>query len=67
MLRVSDCIANPRVLLNFFTVIFYGLEKFGRKNAQFPATRRKCWPAGMPSVRNGAQAGENGRKNSSLN
>jgi hypothetical protein len=27
-------------VLNFFTVVFSGLEKFGRKNAQFRATRR---------------------------
>ena len=37
------------------------------KTAQFCATRRESEMAETPSVRNGVQAGENGRKNSSLN
>jgi hypothetical protein len=37
------------------------------KTAQFCATRRESEMAETPSVRNGVQAGENGRKNSLLN
>jgi hypothetical protein len=50
-----------------FTVIFYGLKYFVCKTAQFGAMRRKSQLAEIPSVRNGAQASENARKNSFLN
>jgi hypothetical protein len=46
---------------------FYGLKIFGCKTAQFSATRRESEMAETRSVRNGAQAGENPRKNSLLN
>jgi hypothetical protein len=56
-----------KVASRSFTVVFYGPEKFRRKNAQFRAKRRESEMAKTPSVRNGAQAGENRRKNSVLN
>jgi hypothetical protein len=55
------------VCASFFTVVFYGLKKFGRNTAQFCDTRYKRRIAETPSVRNDAQASENGRKNSFLN
>jgi hypothetical protein len=52
---------------DFFTVVFYGPKILRRKTAQFCVTRRKHEIAETPSVRNGAQAGENTPKNSFLN
>jgi len=54
------------VYLDPFTVIFYGLEIFRCKTAQFCATRRESEMAETPGIRNGAQARENARKNSFL-
>src|SRR5215471_4576900 len=50
-----------------FTVIFYGLKDFCCKTAQFCATQRESDFPETPSVSNGAQTGENARKNSLLN
>jgi hypothetical protein len=50
-----------------FTVVFYGAGSFLCKTAQFCATRRESEMAETPSIRNGAQARENERKNSFLN
>jgi hypothetical protein len=50
-----------------FTVFFYALKIFWCKIAQFSATRRESEMAETPSVRNGAQADENPRKNSFFN
>jgi len=51
----------------FFHGGFYGLQNFWCKTVQFCATRRESESAGLPSVRNAVQCGENTRKNSFLN
>jgi hypothetical protein len=69
-LRSADGSVRERNALNaseIFHGLFYGLRNFGCKMAQFYATRRKSDVAETPSVSNGAQAGENARKNSFLN
>lgn len=53
--------------LDPFTVVFYGLQNFRCKTAQFCVTPRKSEMAETPSLRNGAQACEYTRKKSFLN
>jgi hypothetical protein len=59
--------ARARGLHYLFTVVFYGAEFFLCTTAQFCATRRESEMAETSSIRNGAQACENERKNSFLN
>ena len=61
--KLSNRLPTP-TLTYVFTVIFYGLKIFYCKVTQLCVTQRECRMAETPSVRNGAQAGENARKNS---
>ena len=50
-----------------FSVVFYGLESFGCKSAQFYVTRCKPHSLGLPMICNVAQHSENVRNSLVLN
>jgi phosphosulfolactate phosphohydrolase-like enzyme len=64
--RLAD-LCHAHALAGAFTVIFYGLRNFCCKTVQLCATQRESEMTETPSVRNAAQAGEKGRKNSFFN
>jgi hypothetical protein len=65
--RARARVEGHLALLNFFTVVFYGLRIFACKTTQFCATRCERYWSGTPGIRKAMQSSEIMRNSLGLN